>query len=112
MNLLLALAVAIQQPQVHATVNRTEAEVGDEIVITISVTADGGVPTEISVPPFSGLDLIGTSQSSVFTSMGVRGTRETTWQYRFRAAAPGRAVIGPIRVRVGSDVIDAGELST
>ena len=111
MNLLLALAVAIQQPQVDATVNRTEAEVGDEIVVTISVTADGGVPTEVSVPPFSGLDLIGTSQSSVFTSMGVRGTRETTWQYRFRAAAPGRAVIGPIRVRVGSDFIDAGELS-
>ncbi len=111
MNLLLALAVAIQQPQVDATVNRTEAEVGDEIVVTISVTADGGVLTEGSVPPFSGLDLIGTSQSSVFTSMGVRGRRETTWQYRFRAAAPGRAVIGPIRVRVGSDFIDAGELS-
>lgn len=111
MNLLLALAVAIQQPQVNATVNRTEAEVGDEIVVTISVTADGGTPTEVSVPPFSGLDLIGTNQSSVFTSMGGRGTRETTWQYRFRAAAPGRAVIGPIRVRVGSDFIDAGELS-
>lgn len=111
MNLLLALAVAIQQPQVRATVNRTEAEVGDEIVVTISVTTDGGVPTEVSVPPFSGLDLIGTSQSSVFTLMGVRGRRETTWQYRFRAAAPGRAVIGPIRVRVGSDFIDAGELS-
>ncbi|MCH8143212.1 MAG: BatD family protein [Gemmatimonadetes bacterium] len=110
-NLLLALAVAIQQPQVAATVNRTEAEVGDEIVVTISVTADGGVPTEVLVPPFSGLDLIGTSQSSVFTSMGVRGTRETTWRYRFRAAVPGRTVIGPIRVRVGSDVIDAGELS-
>ncbi|MCH8934291.1 MAG: BatD family protein [Gemmatimonadetes bacterium] len=111
MNLLLALAVAIQQPQVAATVNRTEAEVGDEIVVTISVTADGGVPTEVLVPPFSGLDLIGTSQSSVFTSMGVRGTRETTWRYRFRAAVPGRAVIGPIRIRVGGDIIDAGELS-
>ena len=111
MNLLLALAVAIQQPQVAATVNRTEAEVGDEIVVTISVTADGGVPTEVLVPPFSGLDLIGTSQSSVFTSMGVRGTRETTWRYRFRAAVPGRPVIGPIRIRVGGDIIDAGELS-
>ena len=111
MNLLLALAVAIQQPQVAATVNRTEAEVGDEIVVTISVTADGGVPTEVLVPPVSGLDLIGTSQSSVFTSMGVRGTRETTWRYRFRAAVPGRAVIGPIRIRVGGDIIDAGELS-
>ena len=95
-NLLLALAVAIQQPQVDATVNRTEAEVGDEIVVTISVTADGGTPTEVSVPPFSGLHLIVPHPSSVFTSMGARGRRETTWQYRFRAAAPGRRQVAAI----------------
>jgi hypothetical protein len=109
--LFLLLAVAVQQPQVDATISTAEAEVGDEVVVRITVTSDGGVPTEITVPPYTGLDLLGTSQSSVFTSVQGRGRRETTWEYRFLAATPGRAVVGPIRVRVGVDFVDAGTLS-
>ncbi len=110
-NLLLTLALFAQQPQVEATVDRSVAEVGDDIVVTVKVVADGGIPTEASVPPFTGLDLTGTSQSSVFTSANGRSRRETIWEYRFRATMPGRAVIGPIRVRVGVDFVDAGQLS-
>lgn len=111
MSILLLLVAALQQPQIEATVEPTEVEVGDEVVVTVRVDADGGVPTEGSVPSYTGLDLLGTSQSSVFTSVEGRGRRETTWEYRFRAVTPGRAVIGPVRVRIGVDFLEAGELS-
>ena len=111
MKLLLMLTLAAQQPQIEATIDRSTAEVGDDVVVTVKLIADGGVPAEASVPPFTGLDLTGTSQSSVFTSVAGRGRRETIWEYRFRAVAPGRAVVGPIRVRVGLDFVVAGELS-
>ncbi len=111
MNLLLLLPLLAQQPQVQATIDKSVAEVGDDIVVTVKVVAEGGIPTEASVPPFTGLDLTGTSQSSVFTTINGRGRRETVWEYRFRAVTPGRAVIGPIRVRVGADFVVAGELS-
>ncbi len=111
MKLLLLLTVALQQPDVSATISHAEAQVGDEVVVRVTVTSEGGVPAELSVPPYSGLDLLGTSQSSVFTSQQGRGRREATWEYRFLATTPGRAVVGPIRVRVGGDFIDVGELS-
>lgn len=111
MKLLLMLTLAAQQPQIEATIDRSTVEVGDDVVVTVKLIADGGVPAEASLPPFTGLDLTGTSQSSLFTSVGGRGRRETIWEYRFRAVTPGRAVVGPIRVRVGLDFVVAGELS-
>ncbi len=111
MKLLLMLTLAAQQPQIEASIDRSTAEVGDAVVVTVKLVADGGVPAEASVPPFTGLDLTGTSQSSLFTSVGGRGRRETVWEYRFRAVTPGRAVVGPIRVRIGLNFVVAGELS-
>ena len=105
------LLMVLQQPQIQVTVDRTDAEVGDEIVLTVKVTGPGGVSSEADPPPTSGLDLVGTSFSSVFTSRDGVGVRETTWEYRFKAAEAGRAVIGPIRARVGIDIVDGGELS-
>ena len=105
------LLMALQQPQIQVTVDRTDAEVGDEIVLTVKVTSPGGVSSDADPPPTSGLNLLGTSFSSVFTSRDGVGVRETTWEYRFQAAEAGRAVIGPIRARVGSDIVDGGELS-
>jgi hypothetical protein len=105
------LLMVLQQPQIQVTVDRTDAEVGDEIVLTVKVSGPGGVASDADPPPTSGLDLVGTSFSSVFTSRDGVGVRETTWVYRFLAAEAGRAVIGPIRARVGADVVDGGELS-
>ena len=103
--------MAVQQPQVEATVNRTSVEVGEEVIVTVRVRTGGGVPAQASVPPISGFDLVGTSQSSTFTTAGGVGSRDATWEFRLRAVEAGRGVIGPIRVRVGSTFVDAGTLS-
>lgn len=103
--------VAVQQPRVEATVNRTSVEVGEEVIVTVRVRTEGGVTAQASVPPFSGFDLVGTSQSSTFTIRGGAGSRDATWEFRLRAVEAGPGVIGPIRVRVGSTFVDAGTLS-
>ena len=77
----------------------------------LSVRTAGGVPAQASVPPITGLDLVGTSQSSTFTSAGGVGTRQTVWEFRLVAVQPGRAVIGPIQIRVGTGFVNAGLLS-
>ena len=74
MNLLLLLPLLAQQPQVQATIDKSAAEVGDDVVVTVKVVVEGGIPTEASVPPFTGLDLTGTSQSSVFTTINGRAS--------------------------------------
>ena len=111
LGLLLGMVLQQPQPQIQVTIDRTDVEVGDEIVVTVKVTSPGGVSSQSDPPATSGLDLVGTSFSSVFTSRDGVGVRETTWEYRFRAAEAGRAVIGPIRARVGSDIVDGGERS-
>ncbi len=42
MRLGLLLGMVLQQPQIQVTVDRTDVEVGDEIVVTVKVTSPGG----------------------------------------------------------------------
>lgn len=109
--LLLVLALALQQPEVVASVNRTEAQVGDEVVLSVRAEGPGSEPVEIDEPVLEGLEVRSVSQSSTFMATAVGGSRITTWEFRLRAVAPGRARIGPVRVWVGATETEAPVLT-
>lgn len=112
-HVLLVLTAAAQQlPRAQADVDRTSIEVGDDVVLTVRLDAYGSQSVEvIGQPPLSGLQLRGTSQSSNLSLRDGGGVRTTIWEYTLRGVAPGRAVIGPIRLRAGVEEIRVDALT-
>jgi BatD DUF11 like domain len=107
--LLLVVAVSAQQaPQMHADLDRTTAEVGDEIVLSVQVDANFTEPVELlEQPKLSGLRLRTSSQTSALDLRQGSRVRTTTWEFRLNAVTPGRGTVGPIRVRVGVEELEA-----
>jgi hypothetical protein len=105
--LFLALLLAVQQPQVVATVDRSEVELGDDVVLIVRADAPGSAPTEIEEPELIGFEVRDVNLASTFSATGGAGTRIVTWEYRLRATSRGPGRIGPIRVRVGDVEVEA-----
>lgn len=102
--LLLAAAIATQQAQVSARVNRVEVVVGEELLLTIVARTVGEEPTEIVNPNLTRLALTGTREQSRVRVRGGSPVRETTRELTLRAVAAGTAVIGSVVVRHGGAV--------
>ncbi len=103
--LLLAIGISIQQVQATAVVNRSEVEVGQEVLLTITVEASGNDTVRIFDPPLTGLDVQGTiDRSDVSVRDGVL-TRIATREVRLIPTQAGTASIGSVRVEIGSSVI-------
>ncbi|UCD24074.1 MAG: hypothetical protein JSW51_13765, partial [Gemmatimonadota bacterium] len=54
---LLAAAIAVQQGNATAVVDRSEVEVGQGVTLTITVEASGNDPVRIFDPQLSGLEV-------------------------------------------------------
>ncbi len=107
MTLFLALILTAQQPQVMATVDRSEVEVGDDVVLIVRADAPGSAPAEIEDPAIVGFDVRDVNLASTFSASRGTGTRIITWEYRLRATTRGQGRIGPIRVRIGDLEVEA-----
>ena len=100
----LALLLAVQQPQVSATADRTTVAAGDTIALTIRVEAESAEPVRISDPALSGLTIHSARQTSS-VEFGAAGSRRvTTRVLRLVAVQVGLGSIGPARVIQGSSV--------
>lgn len=100
--LLLPLVVAQDQAaQVTASLNRSTVQVGETVVLTVTVQAPGLRTPEIEDPELVALEPLAKADRSTFhfsTSAGA--VREFAREYTLQAKERGRFTIPPIRVRI------------
>lgn len=110
-NLLLAALLAVMQgPQVSATVDRTDALVGDVITLSIRVEASGEEPIRVVNPILSGLEIRGSREATQVRIVEGRARRTFTRALRLVASRPGTATIGPVLVRQGDQVVQTASI--
>lgn len=90
-----------ESPRLRMSVDRTRVEVGEQVTLTVTLTAGGDVPApELPVP--DGFDVIGrstyTTQELNITNGRVVTTRNNSYVYSLRARREGSFVIGPAHV--------------
>ena len=88
-------------PHLEVSVDRARVEVGDQVTLTVTLTAEGDVPApELPVP--DGFDVIGrstyTTQELNITNGRVVTTRNNSFVYTLRATRGGNFLIGPAHV--------------
>lgn len=100
--LLVSRGVALaESPRLDVSVDRTRVAVGEQVTLTLTLTAGGDVAApELPVP--EAFDVIGrstyTTQELNITNGRVVTTRNHTYVYSLRARREGSFVIGPARV--------------
>ncbi len=100
--LLAACGVALAEtPRLRVSVDRTRVEVGEQVTLTVTLTAGGDVVApELPVP--EAFDVIGRSTYSTqelnITNGRVVTTRNNSYVYSLRARREGSFVIGPAHV--------------
>ncbi|MCE2437875.1 MAG: protein BatD [Candidatus Latescibacteria bacterium] len=100
--LLVACGVALaESPRLRVSVDRSRVEVGEQVTLTVTLTAGGDVP-EPELPVPEAFDVIGrssyTSQEINITNGRVVTTRNNSYVYTLKARREGSFVIGPAHV--------------
>lgn len=108
---LLAIVLAVQQPQVSASVDRVTALVGDLVTLSIRVEAQGGDPIRVVDPVLSGFEVRGTSEATQVRIVDGAPWRTYTRELRLVATRAGTASIGPVRVRHGEDISETAPIT-
>jgi hypothetical protein len=109
--LLLAAVMLQQQLAVIAEVDRQEVQVGEELVLTITVEAPGGsAPVEIGDPDLFGLELLSARDQTRVSVEGPVPARITTRRLTLRALRPGIGTIGRVRVRQGEETAETAPI--
>ena len=87
--------------QVSASLDRSTAEVGETVVLTVSIQAITVQSPEIRNPELDGFEIIGTADRSSFRFSSVAGSvREVSRQYTLRIERAGPLTIPPIQVTI------------
>jgi hypothetical protein len=111
--LLLALSAAPAQadPQLQATLTAGTVETGATVTLVVAVLDPSGGTGEpqFSLPP--GLSVLGSEQGQNFAWVNGHSTNRTEYRYAIGTDQPGRYSIGPIRVRVGKQVMESPVLT-
>ena len=105
----LLLALALVQgsgPSLEASVDEERVSVGEELLYTLRAVSHSREPMQVSVAPFTGLEIVSRSERSE-VSLGHDPTRTTVLEVRLRAVRPGRWQLGPARAVQGSDTVEA-----
>ena len=98
-----------QSPELEATVDMDRVAVGEELTYTVRAVSHSPVPTHVSIEPFTGLELVGRSESTEL-AFGDPSTRTTILEIRLRAVRPGRWRVGPARAVQGRDTVEAAAI--
>jgi tetratricopeptide (TPR) repeat protein len=108
----LLLALALVQgggPSLDASVNEERVSVGEDLVYTLRAVSHSRLPMQVSVAPFTGLEIVSRSERSE-VSMGHDPSRTTVLEVHLRAVRPGRWQLGPARAVQGSDTVEAAAI--
>jgi len=104
--LVLVAALQGQGPQLEASVDEDRVSVGEEVTYTLRAVSHSPVPMQVTLPPFTGLEIIERSER---TEVGFAAgpIRTTVLEIRLRASRPGHWPIGPARAVQGADTVEA-----
>jgi hypothetical protein len=94
-------SAAAQKLQVQASLDRTEIALGEEAMLSVTVTADGLSLPPVDVPAIQGVELTRAGESQGMSFVNGRITRSLTVAYRLHPHAAGVVTIPPIRVTSG-----------
>ncbi len=103
--LLVSVGAALADtPRLHVAVDRARVEVGQEVTLTVTLTAGSDVPApQLPIP--DGFDVIGrstyTTQEVNITNGRVVTTRNNSYVYTLRGRREGSFVVGPAHVVYG-----------
>jgi hypothetical protein len=88
---------------VHSEVDARKVGVEDQVQLTITVEAAGGLPDEVALPSLTNLKLVGgPSVSTQFSFVNGRTSQARTWTYLVQPLGAGRAEVGAVKARFGS----------
>jgi hypothetical protein len=101
--LLVALAVPQGEAGASLVADRTMAQVGDSVTLSVTVRAPEVGPVDIDEPALAGFDVVERrDHSQVSVGTGVRTTHR---DLVLRTRRPGSFALGPFRIRVGGSVL-------
>lgn len=101
----LAVLVALQQPQATVQVDRSEVPVGGTVTVTLSVRASASIPIEIAEPTFDGFDVIDRRERSQVSVAD--GIRVTVRDIQLRARRPGRLMVPAFRLQQEGAIVES-----
>lgn len=114
------LAAPQGEVEIEADLNRQVAQVGETVLLTVTIRAPGVYSPEIQDPDLPGFEVLSVSDRSIFRFTTTLGAiREFTREYTLRAREVGRITIPRIVVSVDGTLhetdalhiaVDAGEL--
>ena len=107
--LLLAALAQGGVPSLDAAVDEDRVSVGEDLVYTLRAVSHSPLPMQVSVSPFTGLEIVSRSERSE-VSVGADPTRTTVLEVRLRAVRPGRWQLGPARAVQGRDTVEAAAI--
>ncbi|MGH7508587.1 MAG: hypothetical protein ACREMZ_03860 [Gemmatimonadales bacterium] len=103
------LGIALLQwapPELHVSLDRDRASVGEELVYTVRAVSHSQEPMDLSIAPINGFEIISRSERTEVSFSG-GPIRTTLLEIRLRALRPGRWPIGPARARQGGELAEA-----
>ncbi|MFH0794788.1 MAG: BatD family protein, partial [bacterium] len=112
--ILFGASAGAQQISFESQVDRTQIEVGDQLVYTVTVTTAGqrgGAPTP-EFPKFDGFNVVSGPNSSTQISMfNTQISYSQSYSFQLEAARPGEIVIPPAKLRLGGKEYSSHEIT-
>ena len=81
---------------IRAEVDRTSLSTDETLVLTITIDAANGRPTQPALPPLAGFAIVGQSSGTSIQIINGDMTTQMTYQYRLQPTQAGDLVIDPI----------------
>ncbi len=96
-----ALTQQGEDVEVSASLNRSTAQVGETVALTVTLRAPGLRSWEIEDPTFQSLEQLSSSDRNTFRfSASLGAVREMSREYTLRVLRPGEITIPPVRISV------------
>jgi hypothetical protein len=104
------LLLQASPPTLAVTVDRTQLEVGQDVVITIRATSGAAAPMRIVLPDLDAFEVLSRSERSEM-SFGDSTERVSTIELVLRALEPGTHQLGPFTVEQGGATVRAASIT-
>ena len=91
-------AAHAQSPPIRSEVDKTELRTGEVLTLTITVTAEGSVPSRPTLPSMLTVNIVGQGQRSQVMTVNNQTTAEVVYEYQLSPTTDGPLTIGAIKV--------------
>ena len=89
-----------QSPPIRSEVDKTELKTGEVLTLTITVTAEGDIPADPTLPVILTANIVGRSRGSQTMRVNNQTTAELVYEYQLSPTVDGPLTIGAIKVTI------------